>query len=148
MTFTTKEDRFIPMIKSRVLEYIDYKGFTKKFFFNKTDISLSSFKGIGLKSELSADKIVNILTCFEEINCEWLLLGKGDMLKSTYNDIVEEKETTITVEEPVVSYQANNQSSDINKYLENKVRELEHECRTVMCENAVLKHKIESIKDE
>jgi hypothetical protein len=73
--------KILSPIKERVLEYIKYKGITKDFFCTETSISLSNFKGDGTKSELGGDKIVGILTMYSDINPEWLLTGKGDMLK-------------------------------------------------------------------
>ncbi|WP_420573643.1 hypothetical protein [Kordia sp.] len=73
-------DKILSPIKSRVLQYIDSQGLTKKSFFEKTGISPSNFKGKGAQSELGGDKIVTILTVYKNINPYWLLLGKGNMM--------------------------------------------------------------------
>ena len=67
-------------IKQRIVEYLDYRGITKEDFYSKTEISPSNFKGNAAKSELGGDKIAKILTCYPDINAEWLLTGKGEML--------------------------------------------------------------------
>lgn len=72
--------KILSPIKSRVLQYIDSQGLTKKSFFDKTGISASNFKGKGAQSELGGDKIVTILTIYKNINPYWLLLGQGNML--------------------------------------------------------------------
>lgn len=74
-------DKILSPIKGRVLQYVDYKGITKKSFYETTGISSSNFKGLGAKSELGGDKIITILTIYDEINPIWLLLGEGNMLK-------------------------------------------------------------------
>ena len=79
-------------IKENILQFIDKQHIVKEEFYRKTSISASNFKGNGLKSEIGGEKIVKILTCYPEINPEWLLTGKGSMLKS------EEKEDKIIAE--------------------------------------------------
>lgn len=73
----------ISTIKENILYFIDKQHISKVDFYEKTEISASNFKGVGLKSEIGGDKIVKILSCYPEINPEWLLTGQGAMLKST-----------------------------------------------------------------
>jgi len=61
-------DKILSPIKDRVLNYLEFKDIKKEYFFNKTLISASNFKGIGLKSEIGGDKIAKILTEFPDIN--------------------------------------------------------------------------------
>ena len=74
-------DKILSPIKERVLLFLENQSIKKSIFFKKTGISSSNFKGLGAKSELGGDKIVKIVTIFENINPEWLLTGKGNMLK-------------------------------------------------------------------
>ena len=48
-----------------------------------------------LKNSISFDKLEKILEIFQELNIEWLLFGKGSMLKSSAPDsaVVNEPET-------------------------------------------------------
>lgn len=74
----------------RVSQYIDYLGVSINNF-SKEIASNSYFnKLIKSKGSIGSDKIEKILRKYPELNPEWLLTGKGDMLKSTpYNrDIV------------------------------------------------------------
>jgi len=65
-------------ITERILQVIEYKGITE-YKFNK-DLGFSN--GFLNKSrEISTDKYANILAYFSDVNPEWLLTGKGDMLK-------------------------------------------------------------------
>jgi repressor LexA len=75
-------DKIFAPIKERVIQFVDYKRIKKEDFFKISDISASNFKGKGAESELGGDKVVKILTSYPEINPEWLLIGKGEMLKS------------------------------------------------------------------
>jgi phage repressor protein C with HTH and peptisase S24 domain len=72
----------ISTIKENILYFIEKQGLTKSDFYDKTDVAASNFKGAGLKSEIGGNNIVKILTCYPEINPEWLLTGKGSMLKT------------------------------------------------------------------
>lgn len=66
------------MITNRILQLIEHKGINKNKFYIKTGLSngfLDKVKDIG------ASKIEQILNSYPDINPEWLLTGKGDMLK-------------------------------------------------------------------
>lgn len=73
-------DKISP-IKENILYYIDNQNIKKEDFYKKTGISASNFKGPGLKSEIGGDKIVKILSIYDNISSEWLLTGQGPMLK-------------------------------------------------------------------
>jgi phage repressor protein C with HTH and peptisase S24 domain len=85
------------MITNRILQLIEYKGINKNKFYIKTGLSngfLDKVKDIG------ASKIEQILNSYPDINPEWLLTGKGDMLKQ--NIYLENTPTldTTTLNEP------------------------------------------------
>ena len=64
--------------KDRILQFIDYKGISKNKFYIETGIS----NGIlDKKSGLSMDTIEKFYSTYPELNPEWLLTGKGPMLK-------------------------------------------------------------------
>ena len=75
-------DKISP-IKENILYYIDNQNIKKEDFYKKTGISASNFKGPGLKSEIGGDKIVKILSIYDNISSEWLLTGQGPMLKES-----------------------------------------------------------------
>lgn len=67
----------------RILQIIEYKGINKSIFYKNTGLSngfLDKVKDIG------ASKLELILNTYDDIDMEWLLTGKGSMLK------VEQKE--------------------------------------------------------
>lgn len=81
------------MIVSRILQIIDYKGINRRKFYIETGLSngfLDKVKDVG------ASKIEHILNIYAEINPEWLLTGKGNMLKS--DNVKEKVSTTYTSE--------------------------------------------------
>lgn len=71
----------ISTIKKRILQFIDSQNIAKVDFFAKTRINYSNFKGKSLNSELSGDKLAEIITTYPYLNSEWLLTGNGEMLK-------------------------------------------------------------------
>ena len=68
-------------IKEKIFTFLEYKGIKKVDFFDATGISDSNFKGKNLKSQLGGDMIVKILTIYPDLSAEWLLTGRGSMLK-------------------------------------------------------------------
>ena len=84
----------ISTIKENILYFIENQNIKKSDFYEKTDISASNFKGSGLNSEIGGSKIVKILTCYPEINPEWLLTGQGNMLKGQITPVISEVDRT------------------------------------------------------
>ena len=78
--------------KDRILQFIEYKGISKNKFYNETGIS----NGIlDKKSGLSMDTIEKFYSTYPEINPEWLLTGKGEMLKSGSTNTETSKEKSV-----------------------------------------------------
>ncbi len=76
----------ITCIKQKILYFIDTQSIKKEDFYKKVGIDGANFRGKNLKSELSADKIVNILRQYTEISPDWLLLNSGEMLRSSCDE--------------------------------------------------------------
>jgi len=68
--------------KERIIQYIDYKGFTIKDFLTKTDIKRGFLDSDKLKSTVSDVFIAKIIASYPEINVKWLLTGEGEMEKN------------------------------------------------------------------
>ncbi|PIF60058.1 phage repressor protein C with HTH and peptisase S24 domain [Flavobacterium sp. 2] len=62
----------------RMREYLDYKGISKYKFCN--DLGFSN-KFLDNSSNMGTDKACKILHHYPEISSEWLLTGKGSMIK-------------------------------------------------------------------
>jgi phage repressor protein C with HTH and peptisase S24 domain len=69
----------------RIREYLDYKGITKYRFCN--DLGFSN-KFLDNSSNMGTDKACKILHYYPEINSEWLLTGKGSMIKEDNTNIL------------------------------------------------------------
>lgn len=79
------------MIKERIIQILEYKGIAKENFYTEIGMTSASFRGKAKESPLNSNAIENILSIIPEINPEWLLTGKGSMLK-------EEKEVKTPIE--------------------------------------------------
>ncbi len=77
----------------RIMQFADYKGFKNPSEFAKKGLGWTSSEKINrLKKENnkpSVDILIEISNKFEDINLGWLLTGKGEMLKSSVQNIVQ-----------------------------------------------------------
>lgn len=74
-------DEIFTEIKERILQIPDNKGISKEKFFDKLGLSYANFKGKSKKSAIGAGALVEISYQFPDINLEWLITGKGNMIK-------------------------------------------------------------------
>lgn len=66
---------------SRIKEYIDYKCISIRKFEESLGFSNGSFASQFKNNKtIGVDKVENILHIYDDINPEWLLTGKGNML--------------------------------------------------------------------
>lgn len=86
------------MIKERVLQLVEYKGFSKEGFFAKIGMSSANFRGDARKTPLNSSAIENILAEIPEINLEWLITGQGEMLRSTSQELSREDRLLYVIE--------------------------------------------------
>lgn len=68
-------------IKERLIKYLKISGISKKEFSENTGISLWNITGKSVKSELGGEQISLIIGKYPNISLDWLLLGKGEMLR-------------------------------------------------------------------
>ena len=68
-------------IKEKILSFLQNEGIKKTDFYNATGIKDSNFKGKNLQSQPGGDILVKILTAYPNLSAEWLLTGRGTMLK-------------------------------------------------------------------
>lgn len=65
-------------IKANILQYIELQGISKYDFYKRTGIT----RGVlDQNTGISEENIAKFLAYFNNINTEWLILGKGSMLK-------------------------------------------------------------------
>ena len=72
------------LIKKNILQFLDYKGITKYKFYQITGIT----RGVlDQNNGMSEENIARILVHFDEISPDWLILGKGNMLRNETNEV-------------------------------------------------------------
>lgn len=93
--------------KSNLLKYMELRGIKKPEFYKKTGLS----NGFLDKNEnISSNNIEIIISNYADLSVEWLITGKGDMLKSDgsdapNNDVIEAYKATIKAQEITISSQ-------------------------------------------
>jgi hypothetical protein len=68
-------------IKQRILSYANDQGVSIRRFVNNLGITPGAFSGRNLNNELGGDKIARIVELYSNLSPDWLLLGKGNMLR-------------------------------------------------------------------
>lgn len=81
MRHTSDSENKFSMIKDRVIQLLEYKGIPKEEFYKKIGMSSASFRGAARQTPLNSNAIENILSELPDVSSEWLLMGKGAMLK-------------------------------------------------------------------
>lgn len=72
----------------RIIQYLDFKGISKYKFCKELGFSN---KFLDNSSNMGTDKACKILHYYPDINSEWLLTGKGEMLREN-NNVLREPE--------------------------------------------------------
>lgn len=102
----------LPNIKERVLFLAENVEVSKQKFFKNIKITYGNFTGEKKKRPLNSDAIENILLSYPETNPEWLLTGKGEMLKDNQviGTVIQNRKTTDRViesqEVPLYDFEA------------------------------------------
>jgi len=83
------EKRF-SVLKSRIRHFAKIRNISMREIYDKSGISVGTFSN---SSSLSEEALFKMLSCFEELDANWLITGKGDMIKPTgditYQDIIQ-----------------------------------------------------------
>ena len=120
-------------MKERILQFIEYKRLSKNKFYKETGLSNGILDKQG---GISSDSLEKIYCVYPEINLDWLLTGKGEMLKK----------------EGLVQQAHNNISSTINQHQTIHAPEdyetLKQENKRLTQENSGLKDKIIQLMEE
>lgn len=84
-------------IVTRLKEYLDFKGISVSVAEKTIGISNASLsKPFNNKTSIKTDTLESFLNSYSEISSEWLLTGKGKMLKKAINENI--------VNEPIENY--------------------------------------------
>lgn len=120
-------------MKERILQFIEYKRLSKNKFYKETGLSNGILDKQG---GISSDSLEKIYCVYPEINLDWLLTGKGEMLKK----------------EGLVQQAHNNISSTITQHQTIHAPEdyetLKQENKRLTQENSGLKDKIIQLMEE
>lgn len=76
------------MIKERIIQLVEYKDIPKEDFYKKIGMTSASFRGNAKKTPLNSNAIENIFSIIPDVSPEWLLTGKGEMLRNEQNNTV------------------------------------------------------------
>jgi len=85
----------------RIYQYIDYKEVSPKSFEERAELS-NGYLGKQRKrnADLGESILLRILENCPEINPEWLLTGKGEMLKESNSNYVQKLSSPDSLNEP------------------------------------------------
>ena len=78
--------REFSVIKQNILQFIERQDISKYELYKKTGISNGT---LSQKGGMSEENIIKFLSVYREVSAEWLLTGKGEMLKSSIQNIVQ-----------------------------------------------------------
>lgn len=131
-------DKILAPIKQRILSILDEKGVKKGQFFAEIGLAASNFRGISLYSEVGGDTIVKVLTTFPDVRPEWLLTGKGEMLKRS------ESIPASKVSEPEPNYCQNKQLTELLELQKKHIQLVEEMLNAQRAENERLKKELEA----
>ena len=81
-----KEDseKSFSVLKSRIRHFAKVHKISMREIYDKSGISVGTFSN---SSSLSEEALFKMLSCFEELDANWLITGKGDMIKPKAGDI-------------------------------------------------------------
>lgn len=68
-------------IKVRLLQFAKEQRLMMGDFYDKISLAPSNFSGKAMCSSLKSENIVTVLNVYPELSADWLLLGKGEMLR-------------------------------------------------------------------
>lgn len=66
-------------IKEKILQFVDYKGLSNRKFSIEINVSHMYFSK---KGAVGSDVLEKIFTMYPELNFDWLITGRGEMLMS------------------------------------------------------------------
>lgn len=123
-------------MNTRIRQIIEYYGYTTHSFEQKILVSQGTIgKMLGGKISLKTETILKICANFPDISLDWLLLGKGEMLRTETPESTIEKPRQIQAE-------INNNSDYIRELMETQAKYL----KLLEKENERLLRQIDELK--
>ena len=121
------------IIKDRILQYLDFKGISKYKFYKEANVTsgiLSQSNGI------AEDNLLKFCSYAPDMSIEWLLLGKGEMIKSYESIDIKDKR------KPIVCEKQNDYNSELT-ILRNDYIKTANKLIQALEENAQLKERLQ-----
>jgi hypothetical protein len=69
------------MIKERIIKVIEFKRIAKEKFYSDIGMTSANFRGKAKETPINSTAIKNILLIIPDLNPDWLIFGKGSMLR-------------------------------------------------------------------
>lgn len=76
-----EKEQIISPIKQRILYFAGTLGISKRDFYTKIGVSRGTLES---KTGITEDVITKFFATYPEVNIEWLMTGRGDMLKTNH----------------------------------------------------------------
>ena len=127
-------------IKKRIIAYLNYKKLNKEKFFRELGMTSANFRGNAQKTPLNSTAVANILSVCDDMRVEWLLFGRGEMLK---NNVLSEPEVTYKSK----SAKKRTKNKDIDKY-QKQISLLEEQVAFLKRENELLNDMVKLLKNK
>lgn len=106
-------------IQNRIKEYIDNKDISVREFCRKIGVSPSF---LSRDAEIASDKLLNIVNAFPEISIDWLVTGKGKMIRGELDPLEGNKDENDILKELLEG--CNNQIDELKKLLKDKDKQV------------------------
>ena len=138
-------DKKYTNIKERVIFFAKSSGLSIEPFLLSIGMTYGSFKGKAKEGSLNSEAIAKIFTNHPSISLEWLLTGKGKMIKEDKNDYLNSEKTT---------FKEGLNSNDVvllEKDLESAKTTLEHQKDIIALQKVVidnLNQEVEKLKSD
>jgi hypothetical protein len=134
----------ISQVKQRILQFVETMNIKKEKFYQETSLCGANFRGKSAESELSCDKIAIILRVYDDLNPDWLLLGKGQMLRTDSTS----ETTSPTQSDNPASNPLDNPDKHIIELQDKLIKQLEHRIETIESENDNLRVEIAELQKQ
>jgi hypothetical protein len=126
-------------IRERIIKYLENSGISKYKFYQKTGFSNGFLDKSGA---IGSDKCEIICYEYPDINPEWLLMEKGEMLRSGQSETVASGDSLGAVGEEINVYK------EINRELRKEIGELNRRIGELNYEARVLRGEVEKLSEK
>lgn len=105
-------------IKERLIHILDIKNISRNKFYQDTGVAYGI---LSQKNELKCDTLVKFITYFPDVNIEWILFEKGEMLRK--NDVENAVEGMVPEK---IFLELLEKNEELNRHIGRLEAELEH----------------------